>query len=168
MNDLVAVRFSEGDRRRIGMYANENNLSVSEVIREAVRAYISPDYGKGYLSLSEIANAETEDLTLAFSQFLDDFAHAEDKPVLIRDEPIWTKEDAGRWYFDFAAAAHKLADDNGLPVPAWCLKDEYFSKEPYWAFDTENEAYKAYLVENTPKEFAWHGLYLGPTVLDRR
>lgn len=167
MSDLMAVRFSENDKRCIEEYAKDNHMSSSDVIRAAVRSFLSPDYGKGYLSLKGISEGMLDDVTLAFSQFLDDFIRAEDKAALIEDEPSWTFEEAGRWYFDFAATAHKLADDNGLPVPSWCLEDRYFSKEPYWAFGTEDDGFKAYLLENTPKEFVWHGLFLGPNILER-
>ena len=168
MSELIAIRLTEQERSRIKKYADDNHVSNSDVVREAVRRFLLPDYGKGYRSLRELSEEQPKDMVLAFSQFLDDFNHAEDKASLIEEEPVWRAEDAGRWYFDFAAAAHKLANDNGLPVPAWCLKDEYFSDEPYWAFDTQDEEFRAYLKKNTPREFAWHGLYLGPGILERR
>ena len=122
---------------------------------------------EGVLSLHDIASEPHEDITLHFSQFLDDFRHTSDKQALIEDEPQWDLETAGRWYYDFAATAHKLANDNGLPVPQWCLKEKYFASKPYYAFDTKDPGFQGFLEQNTPEKFCQHGLYLGPNVLSR-
>lgn len=115
-------------------------------------------------TLAQIAQIATkEDILGAFCQFLDDYAHAEDKLAMISEEPTW-RSDLGRWPYDFAACAHKLANDSDLDIPAWVLKLEYIAPEPYYAFNTENPDYQAYLRETTPKEYQLHNLYLGENV----
>ena len=168
MTQPVAIRFNKSERELINAYAKSVNSNFSQIVRDAVRTYISPDFGKGYYSLKDISENKETDITSALNQFLDNFAHAKEKELLIQDEPTWSQSEAGRWYYDFAATAHKLADDYRLPVPAWCLKPEYFAKEPYYAFNTKNTEFKVYLEETTPAEFKWHGLYLGPNILTRR
>lgn len=167
MKAPTGIRFTEEEHADISRYAKAAGLSFSDVVRRAARAYVAPDKAKGYRSLRQLSNSKDEDMQLAFGQFLDDFAHAKDKAALIEDEPEWTSDEAGRWYYDFAATAHKLADDNGLPVPSWCLQDKYFASTPQYAFDTTDSEFREYLEQSTPREFAWHGLFLGPNVLAR-
>lgn len=166
MRKPTGIRFTDAEHEAVVAYADAHGTTVSDVVRRAVRAYIDPDRGKGYLTLSAVAS-EGGDVELAFGQFLDDFAHARDKAALIADEPAWSAEEAGRWYYDLAAAAHKLANDNGLAVPPWCIEDKYFSVEPQWAFGTEDPDFRAYLRDATPREFRWHNLFLGPNILQR-
>lgn len=122
---------------------------------------------RDYKSLAEIAESvDRHNLELVFGQFLDDFARADDKLSLIEEEPRW-RQDPGRWRYDFAATAHKLAHDHGLEVPRWALSDAYISDTPYFAFDTENPKFQAYLRKTTLREFQWHNLYLGENILRR-
>lgn len=139
--------------------------------RRATRAYIdafnSSAKEESYRSLSDLAATVTiDEMKLAFGQFLDDFAHAHDKESLIADEPQWTS-DPGRWRYDFAAAAHKLAHDNNLAVPQWVLSDEYVAETPFYAFNTEDPEFQAYLRETTPREFQQRNLFLGENILKR-
>lgn len=166
MRKPTGIRFTDDEYSAIVSYAEDHGESLSSVVRQAVREFLDPDHGKGYLTLAGVARTG-EDVALSFGQFLDDFSHARDKAALIADEPAWTPEEAGRWYYDLAAAAHKLANDNGLPVPSWCIADRYFAAEPQWAFETEDPEFREYLRNNTPREFRWHNLFLGPGVLQR-
>lgn len=166
MRKPTGIRFTDAEYDAVSAYAAAHGTSFSDVVRQAVWAFLDPDRGKGYLTLAQVA-AGDGDTALMFGQFLDDFAHARDKAALIADEPAWPEGGGGRWLFDLAAAAHKLANDNELSVPRWCLKDEYFAPEPQWAFDTEDPDFRAYLRESTPREFRWHNLFLGPNVLER-
>lgn len=166
MRKPTGIRFTDEEHAAVSAYAEKNGTSFSDVVRTAVREYLDPDRGKGYLSLSDVAS-RGGDTSLSFGQFLDDFAHASDKAALIADEPDWKPDEAGRWYYDLAATAHKLANDNGLAVPPWCLEDRYYPDEPQWAFDTEDPDFRTYLEEVTPREFRWHNLFLGPNVLQR-
>ncbi len=166
MRKPTGIRFTDEEHAAIASYAAAHETSFSDVVRKAVREFTDPDRDKGYLTLAQIASTDS-DVELAFGQFLDDFAHARDKAALIADEPRWPQEYTGRWRYDLAAAAHKLANDNGLPVPAWCIEERYCPDEPLWAFDTEDPQFRSYLRENTPREFRWHNLFLGPNVLQR-
>lgn len=97
MKSPTGIRFSDEEYQRISKYASENNLKFSDVVRQAVRDYIDPDFAKGYKSLRDISEIkEKSDIALYFSQFLDDFTHANDKSKLISDEPVWDKREAGR------------------------------------------------------------------------
>ena len=166
MRKPTGIRFTDEEHAAIAKYAATHETSFSDVVRRAAREFVDPDRDKDYLTLAQVASADG-DIALTFGQFLDDFAHARDKAALIADEPQWPCEDAGRWRYDLAATAHKLANDNGLPVPAWCIEERYCPEKPFWAFDTEDPKFRSYLQKNTPREFRWHNLFLGPNVLQR-
>ena len=81
--------------------------------------------------------------TLAFGQFLDDFRSAPDeqKYMLIENEP--DHDGINREILCQAAAAvHKLANDNGLDVPAWVNDPSYIMPEPYYARNVQNMEFK--------------------------
>lgn len=163
----IGIRFEQDEYDLVSEYARKHGETFSDVVRKGVVAYVSPDRGKGYLSLSQLAaQGNLPEMSLAFGQFLDDFAHASDKESLIAEEPIW-QGDPGRWRYDFAAAAHKLAHDNGIAVPQWVLGDEYVAQDPYYAFGTENPDFQEYLRSTTPREYQWHNLFLGENILSR-
>lgn len=163
----IGIRFEQEEYDRISAYAATCGASFSDVVRQAAMLLVDSNRARGYKSLAQIAQAgEGADVALLFGQFLDDFAHAEDKLSLIADEPVWDY-DSGRWVYDFAAAAHKLAHDNGLPVPRWALADRYVADEPLYAFDTENPEFQSYLRATTPREYQWHNLFLGNNILSR-
>lgn len=163
----IGIRFEQDEYDRISSFAQKNRVPFSDVVRTGAMRYVDADYGRGYRSLAQIAKkGKKGDMDLAFGQFLDDFNHASDKYALIAEEPLWN-DAPGRWFYDFAATAHKLAHDNGLPVPKWALEDRYVAPEPLYAFDTENPDFQAYLRETTPREFQWHNLFLGESILSR-
>lgn len=163
----IGIRFEQEEYDLISDYAQKQGATFSSVVRKGAVAFVSPDKAKGYRSLDDLASSvNLDEMDIAFSQFLDDFTHAEDKEALIAAEPRWAS-DPGRWRYDFAAAAHKLSHDNSIPVPQWALSDDYVAETPYYAFDTEDPEFQTYLRETTPREFQWHNLYLGESILKR-
>lgn len=122
------------------------------------------------LSISDVVSqASQNDKELLFGQFLDDFYYekeTEKKYTLIKDEPAYLPgEDV--FMCMLAAAAHKLANDYGLEIPDWIMKSQYFLEEKHYAFETENQEYRAYLEKTTPEEYKMRNLMLGDTVLQR-
>ncbi len=162
----IGIRFEQQEYDKIAEFAWKSGRSFSDVIRAGAMAYVDPDAGRSYRSLAQLAESDDEDMSLSFGQFLDDFSHAHDKAALIAEEPKWS-HDPGRWLYDFAATAHKLAHDNGLPVPKWVLADQYVAPVPLYAFGTEDPAFQDYLRKSTPCEFRWHNLFLGENILSR-
>lgn len=121
-----------------------------------------------YVSIADIAACdEKEDLVLWRCQFLDDFKRAEDKYALIADEPVWTRSYPEWLYYDLAAAAHKLANDNNLPIPKWVLDKKYISPRPIYAFNTENKEFQKFLRKTSLKEYVDRNLFFGDNTLDR-
>lgn len=161
----IGIRFEQSEFDEIAAFAESRDLTFSEVVRRGALTY-ARDADASRLSLAQIAEMEG-DTTLLFSQFLDDFRSAYDKRRLIEEEPRWKNKHESRWPYDFAATAHKLAHDNGLPVPAWALDDKYVAPEPYYAFDTQDPEFRAYLEQTTPREFKSHNLFLGENILSR-
>ncbi|MCL1848001.1 MAG: hypothetical protein FWF91_08605 [Coriobacteriia bacterium] len=165
--DVTALRFSEQEKQIITAYAQREGISFSQAVRKgAMTLALGPR--PDAMRLADVAMAQPEDdVNMLFSQFLDDFKQAHNKEALIADEPVWMFSDPGRWYFDLAATAHKLAHDNDLPVPRWALDGGYIAPEPFFAFNTENEEFRDYLRTSTPREFISHNLFLGENILSR-
>lgn len=163
----IGIRFEEDEYNRINAFAKASNLSFSQVVRTGTLNYVDPDHVRNYKTLADIADGyDAETIELLFGQFLDDFKRAQNKLALIVDEPSW-ENDPGRWVYDFAATAHKLALDNNLPVPQWVLDEKYVAEVPQYAFGTENPEFQTYLRQTTPRAFQWHNLYLGENILSR-
>lgn len=166
--ETFAVRLSEDERTRLDAWAKDHGMRSAEVIRAAFNYYISPDYGKGFISLADITRSkvsESTEVEVRYERFLRDVEKAQDKAALIEEEPGKNNTVAENWYQIFAATAHKLADDNGLPVPAWCLKDEYFDHVPIWATTSDDRTLREYLEMTTPREFVWHNVFLGENAM---
>lgn len=163
----IGIRFEQDEYELINAFAQRSDQSFSQVVRTGVLNYINPDHRYNYRSLADIAALfDANTITLLFGQFLDDFRHAHNKLALIKEEPSWST-DPGRWFYDFAATAHKLALDNDLPVPQWALDKKYVADEPRYAFETENPDFQEHLRQTTPRAFQWHNLYLGENILSR-
>lgn len=163
----IGIRFEQDEYNRIQAFAQRSGLSFSQTVRIGALSYADPDYARNYQSLANIASKFSPgQIELLFGQFLDDFKHAHNKYALIEDEPVWPT-DPGRWLYDFAATAHKLALDNSLPVPQWALSEKYVADEPQYAFGTDNPQFQEYLRQSTPRAFQWHNLYLGENILSR-
>jgi len=112
------------------------------------------------------ALAESNDFTLAFCTFLDDFKQSKNKFELISDKPekgiLKNKE-----YCMLACAAHKLANDNGIALPEWIYDETFRLKNPVYAFDTTNKEYQIFLKETSPEEYRQRNLFYGGNVLQR-
>lgn len=162
-----AIRFSVIEETEIETYAQEHDLTFSDVVRQATQSFLAHADSE-CLSLSELASRSAEeDPDLLYGQFLDDFSHANDKDKLIDDEPQWKGPDASFWLCVLAATAHKLAHDNSLPVPKWALSERFVSPEPIYGMDTKNPEFQKYLEETTPLEFRWHNVFLGSNAMMR-
>lgn len=162
-----AIRFSEAEERAIEEYAQNHAMTFSDVVRKSAEELLAKGK-KEYLSLRSLAaRALSEDPDLLYSQFLDDFAHADNKADLMGEEPDWKGDNGGYWTILLAATAHKLAHDNSLPVPRWALSKRYVSPEPIYGMDTKNPDFQAYLEKATPMEFCCHNIFLGDNVLAR-
>jgi hypothetical protein len=120
------------------------------------------------LSLKELAKKySAEDEHYLFGQFLDDFRNEKtDKYSLIKDEPP-AKNGMELFACILAATAHKLANDNGLPVPDWVWKNRYISSKAEYAFDTGIEDYKRHLELTSPAEFTTRNLFFGDNIISR-
>jgi len=102
-----------------------------------------------------------------FGQFLDDFRNEkDDKYALIQDEPN-NKTGMELFICILAATAHKLANDNDLPVPEWVLKQQYVYTGVHYAFNTQIEEYREHLKKTSPAEFKQRNIFLGDNVLSR-
>ena len=162
-----AIRFSETEETAIESYAKEHDLTFSDVVRQAAKLFLS-NADDVRMSISKLASKSAdEDPNLLYGQFLDDFSHASDKSGLIDKEPEWKGPNTTYWLCVLASTAHKLADDNGLPVPKWALSETYIAPEPIYGLSTENPEFQAYLKKTTPVEFRWHNVFLGENCMDR-
>jgi hypothetical protein len=167
MRNVTALRFSEHEREAISAYAQREGITFSQAVRKgAMNLALGPRHDA--LCLSDVAMAKPgDDITMTFSQFLDDFKYSKNKAALIKEEPKWAFVDPGRWYYDLAATAHKLSHDHGLPVPKWALDEKYIAPRPYYAFNTKDKEFRSYLRATTPREFRSHNLFLGENILSR-
>lgn len=121
------------------------------------------------MKISDIPNISAEhDFIFALCTFLDEFyiSGENEKAVLIMDEPVSGLLDEYQTCC-LAAAAHKLANENGISIPDWALSDKYVMPYPVFAFDTDDKEYQEILKTNTPYEFKVKNLYLGANVLKR-
>ena len=115
------------------------------------------------LSLAEVASSNN--VKLSIGQFLDDFKCANDKYMLIEDEPTGSANIVTLCLL--ASIAHKLANDSGLEPPEWVFKPEYIFPQPVYTFNTQNEEYQRVLRDTTPPEFAQRNIYYGANVISR-
>ena len=106
--------------------------------------------------------------TLALGTFLEDFyaCALPDKVLALQDEPVRGILDRIQ-YCKLAAAAHKLANDNDLPVPSWTFKSQYTMPQPVYAFDSDDVDFHELLKDITPSEYKARNLFLGDRVLKR-
>jgi len=106
------------------------------------------------------------DFTFALCTFIDEFKRSQDKFKMIQHPPI--AEGSGMLNLCLlAGAAHKLAVEYRLDVPAWVYEPRYTMPSPYFAYDTQNEEYQSFLLEDTPYEFASKNLYIGAEAMER-
>ena len=122
-----------------------------------------------YLTMAEIpAFSLSCNYTLALGIFLDDFYECDitDKALALQDEPAIGILDRVQ-YCKLAAAAHKLANDYGLPVPDWAFKNEYIMPHPVYAYGSDDADFHELLKDITPNEYKIRNLFLGSGVLKR-
>jgi len=122
-----------------------------------------------FLTIAEIPMFSLScDYTLALGVFLDDFyeCNSADKALSLQNEPTMGILDKVQ-YCKLAAAAHKLANDHNLPIPAWALKEKYTMPHPVYAYDSNNIEFHELLKDITPSEYKIRNLFLGSGVLKR-
>lgn len=122
------------------------------------------------LSIKQISLLwDEEDEMILYGQFLDDFYREDaytEKSKLISEEPLYSEKHK-IFLCLLAGSAEKLAKDNMLPIPNWTNDTKYKLKEAYFAFDTENSDFQAYLIQTTPIEYKKRNLMVGNTILER-
>jgi len=112
--------------------------------------------------------SEEFDYIFAVCTFLDEFYEADnrEKSSLLIDEPVGDILEQ-KQYCNLAAAAHKLANDYKLNVPAWVMRDKYIMPYPVYAFNTEDKNDQELLKITTPNKYKMRNLYYGSNVLKR-
>jgi len=108
-----------------------------------------------------------EDASLLFGDFLDDFYRAskEEKVQMLQLEPEAYDAVRDIDMVNIAATAHKLANDSGIPTPAWVFKDKYYAKEPY--FPVRNSNLKLIYMFESPSEFKHRNMFVSVNALSR-
>ena len=107
-----------------------------------------------------------DDFIFAYGTFLDKFKNSSEKATMIEHPPAI--KDANKEHLCvLAAAAHKLANDNHLPVPRWVNDPIYKMPHPIFAFDTKRESFRKLLMETTPYEFASRNIFCGADATSR-
>lgn len=121
-----------------------------------------------YLKIRDVIETPDQDYKLLLGQFLDDFSYTDDKASLIAEEPGRLQNAApSYWPAMLAAISEVLATANNLPVPPWVFENTYYLDKPTYALNTQNDAFRNYLMQTTPPEFSKRNLYLGNSVLER-
>lgn len=111
--------------------------------------------------------AQSDDVYLALSQFLDD-ARASDENSFVSDvsmDPGLT----GDRLFDvrIAGVVESLCIERGVEAPAWVDDPSRFLVEPYWAFNSIKPEARAYFERTTPEPFAKRRMYVGEGSISR-
>jgi len=107
-----------------------------------------------------------DDFIFALCSFVDAFKISNNKTALIAVPPVaytHAKENA----CILAASVHKLANDYGVDVPKWVNDPAYKMPHPVFAFNTTNEEYQRFLLEDTPFEFASKNIFHGANAIER-
>ena len=123
------------------------------------------------MKISEIPEVTAEfenDFIFAFCTFLDEFYRADsgEKTLSLADEPQKGLLDQ-KQYCTLAAAAHKLANDYGLDVPAWTMQSKFKMPHPVYAFNAAKLEHQEFLRAVTPNEYKIRNLFSGNNVLKR-
>jgi hypothetical protein len=110
------------------------------------------------------------DFYITLGDFLDEFYAAPfgKKAAMIEVEPIFDKEITGTQRCFFAAAVHKLANDYGLPVPAWVFDRAYYlnDDEPFFGGEARGTL-RQYFMYTSPPEFKHRNMFVDPAALVR-
>ena len=108
-----------------------------------------------------------DDFIFALCTFVDEFKRNIERLHMIIDPP---QHDGiqGEQLCILAATAHKLANEHDITVPEWVHHSFYKMPYPIFAFNTTNKDYQAFLLQNTPYEFASKNIYAGANAIERR
>ncbi|MCL2405427.1 MAG: hypothetical protein FWC92_07770 [Defluviitaleaceae bacterium] len=107
-----------------------------------------------------------DDFTFALCTFIDEFKRSQNKAQMIESPPN-AECDSILNLCLLAGLAHKLAVEHGLRIPEWVYDSSYKMPSPYFAYNTQNEEYQAFLLEDTPHEFASRNLFIGANAMGR-
>jgi len=116
------------------------------------------------ITLSDVINHH--DFIFALCSFLDEFKRSENKQKMIVNPPVGNDLDQEKICI-LAGTAHKLANDYGVDVPNWVHDPIYKMPHPVFAFHTQNKEYQAFLLKDTPHEFASKNIFHGANAIER-
>jgi hypothetical protein len=110
-----------------------------------------------------------EDFYIVLGDFLDEFyrSGAAERLSMIADAPK-TRADVPREHAAlFAAAAHKLANDYGLEVPAWVMDKKFrLTDAPYFDCNATGNLRLLFMYKS-PTEFKYRNLFVDENFLMR-
>ena len=109
--------------------------------------------------------AKGQDFHLLLGDFLDAFyrAYPTEQQVMLDARPEDTVPDVLPFA---AAAAHKLANDYGLPVPAWVFEKRCYSAQPFFGCHARGNLRLLFMYKS-PTEFKHRNLFVDENVLAR-
>ena len=109
--------------------------------------------------------AKGQDFYLLLGDFLDAFYRADTatRQAMIDARPDDDAPDALPYA---AAAAHKLANDHGLAVPAWVFDERCYSPRPFFGCRARANLRLLFMYQS-PAEFKHRNLFVDENVLNR-
>ena len=113
--------------------------------------------------------SQGESFWVPFGDFLDEFYSQTDsnRQQMIMQEPINSANVDRVDMAMFAAAAHKLANDYNLEVPAWVWKQEYYMKDqPFFDCNAKGNLRLLFMYKS-PTEFKHRNLFVDENILLR-
>jgi hypothetical protein len=105
----------------------------------------------------------------AMGDFLDEFYRQTDdtRRAMLADAPGDVPNVREEHAALFAAAAHKLANDYGLPAPAWVFNKKYIMREkPYFDCNAKGNLRLLFMYKS-PTEFKHKNLFVDENFLSR-
>lgn len=110
------------------------------------------------------------DRRILYRQFLDDFAHEEDKPSLVLESPEPTGDEVSDAML--AASVELLCNRAGIESPHWVSERRYHLDHEVWGLpelcaDPARKDVRSYLRATTPEPFRKRGLMYGENVTVR-
>ncbi|GBU22018.1 hypothetical protein R80B4_01920 [Fibrobacteres bacterium R8-0-B4] len=110
-----------------------------------------------------------EDFYIVLGDFLDEFYRSGDAERLsmIADAPKADADVPREHAALFAAAAHKLANDYGLELPAWVMDKKFkLTDEPYFDCNAAGNLRLLFMYKS-PTEFKYRNLFVDENFLTR-
>lgn len=120
------------------------------------------------ITLTDVINYD--EFRLAVGTWLDNFRSSNYKSNMIAEPPIPAGDETDDVRLNLcvlAATAHKLANDNGLEIPAWVHEPIYSMPFPVFSHNTKNPEYQEYLKKDAPYEFASRNIFCSSSILSR-